>query len=382
MSPRLSIIPAGAVTDPSLEPRDLQVLCLLGRHTDKDSGWCRRSQVKMAKEISCGRATLQRSLERLVDAGYVQKKQWNVAEGAEHVQPSASYLYRVILDRDDGDTADRADSDEDEPTASHAPDASEMGEGVPAGGHPRARPDGHPVPTHARAPRTSPSNDKIERDARASHEKTAKFIVAFEARWPTSIADSAQRTAYAAAELSEAEQDAALAGIGPFFEELKKLGRKHKPAGFTYLEEKRWTKLAAPEPARRGGYHEDGSVEMKAIAAAYEIAGVGGYFRSVMKRPGVPLFYAHVVDARLLALANMPGADDWPVVDHRQAAAWEEFLRAYVTVQSRRRFVEGLRAPWAWPPSIEGKIYDITGSPSVPELSDDDADALAKEGVR
>jgi DNA-binding MarR family transcriptional regulator len=68
--PRLSIIPAGAVTDRSLEPRDLQVLCLLGRHTDK-AGWCSRSQVKMAREIDCSRGSLQNSLERLVEAGWV-----------------------------------------------------------------------------------------------------------------------------------------------------------------------------------------------------------------------------------------------------------------------------------------------------------------------
>lgn len=41
---RFSIIPAGAVLDRRLEPRDLQVLCIFGKHTDK-KGWCRRSQV-------------------------------------------------------------------------------------------------------------------------------------------------------------------------------------------------------------------------------------------------------------------------------------------------------------------------------------------------
>ena len=67
--PRLSITPAGAIFDRSLEPRDLQVLNLLGCYTDKN-GWCRRSQVKMAKQIYCGRSSIQRSLDRLVDAGW------------------------------------------------------------------------------------------------------------------------------------------------------------------------------------------------------------------------------------------------------------------------------------------------------------------------
>lgn len=108
MSPRLSIIPAGAVTDPSLEGSDLRVLCLLGRHIDR-AGWCTRSQVRMAKEIAMGRATLQRSLERLCDAGWVQKKRRD--SGEESSQPSASYAYRVLLDRDD-DTGEIVNGDE------------------------------------------------------------------------------------------------------------------------------------------------------------------------------------------------------------------------------------------------------------------------------
>lgn len=96
--PRLSITPAGAIFDRSLEPRDLHVLNLLGCYTDK-AGWCRRSQVKMASQLDCSRSSVQRSLDRLVEAGWVQKKRppWSREEG----QPSNSYMYRVILDRDD-----------------------------------------------------------------------------------------------------------------------------------------------------------------------------------------------------------------------------------------------------------------------------------------
>jgi DNA-binding MarR family transcriptional regulator len=69
---RYSIIPARAVTDPNITAQALRVLALLGRHTD-ENGWCRRSQVKMASELSCGRATVQRGLDELVAAGYVEK---------------------------------------------------------------------------------------------------------------------------------------------------------------------------------------------------------------------------------------------------------------------------------------------------------------------
>ena len=70
--PRLSIIPARAATDRALKPRDLQVLCVLGRHTN-DAGWCRKSQVKMADEMGCARATVFDAIERLVKAGYIER---------------------------------------------------------------------------------------------------------------------------------------------------------------------------------------------------------------------------------------------------------------------------------------------------------------------
>lgn len=89
--PRYSIIPGGAVTDPRLEGRDLQVLCLLGRHTDK-LGWCFRSQVKMAHELGCGRATLQRSLARLLSADWIDRR---VEQG------HSCYAYRVKIYQDD-----------------------------------------------------------------------------------------------------------------------------------------------------------------------------------------------------------------------------------------------------------------------------------------
>jgi hypothetical protein len=99
---RFSIIPAAAVTDQALEPRDLQVLCLIGRHTDRN-GWCRRSQVKMADELRCGRATVQRALERLYAARYLQRKLEGTRRGeppAEGEQPFRAHSYRVLMDRD------------------------------------------------------------------------------------------------------------------------------------------------------------------------------------------------------------------------------------------------------------------------------------------
>lgn len=93
--PRFSIIPADAVLDKRIEPRDLQVLCVFGKHTDR-RGWCRRSQVTMAREIGCARSTVQASIERLVLAGWLEKRPMTEVH-TKGVRGSA-HEYRVVLD--------------------------------------------------------------------------------------------------------------------------------------------------------------------------------------------------------------------------------------------------------------------------------------------
>lgn len=90
--PRYAIIPADAVTDENLSGPDLRVLALLGRHIDR-KGWCVRSQGRMATEIHVARGTLQRSLGRLVDAGYVEVSHERRRDGGQ-----AANRYRVVLD--------------------------------------------------------------------------------------------------------------------------------------------------------------------------------------------------------------------------------------------------------------------------------------------
>ncbi len=101
---RFSVIPAGAITDPQLaaRPRALQVLCLLGRHTD-DFGWCRRSQSKMAGELGCARSTVQGALDLLYETGWVERRLEGrgAAEANPDKPPFAAHSYRVRLDRED-----------------------------------------------------------------------------------------------------------------------------------------------------------------------------------------------------------------------------------------------------------------------------------------
>lgn len=381
--PRLSIIPAGAIFDRSLEPRDLHVLNLLGCHTDKESGWCRRSQVKMAAQLDCSRSSVQRSLDRLCEAGWVQKKRppWSNTDA----QPSHSYMYRVILDRDDEPQSavsqDEADSESDQ---SYASDASETdppeGDGCPRVGT-RAQPDGHPGAQPGWAPGAHPyvgtKNVSLERppiererDARA-RERTAKFLAAFELRWPTAAQDDRQRTAYAAEALSEEDQDAALAGIALFLEDHKRRKRKVYPAGSKYLEQRRWELLGKADAAEGPPVsHPADSPEGRAIIALFGTAGLDALLRATILRHGV-LYCRIPITPRLLAFGELPPRDRWREITRQQAGAWDAFFRETLpTIASRPQVREGVRMPHEFPPRVEGTWSPPTGPPI--QLSEDD----------
>ncbi len=89
-----SIIPAAAVTDPRVEPRDLKVLTLLGLHND-DLGWCSMSPAMMADTLRFDHAAVDRILARLVGAGYVEQRPVPGVSEAVHE-------YRVVIDREAG----------------------------------------------------------------------------------------------------------------------------------------------------------------------------------------------------------------------------------------------------------------------------------------
>jgi hypothetical protein len=376
--PRFSIIPAGAVTDRSLEPRDLQVLCLLGRHTDK-AGWCVRSQVKMAQEIACSRASLQNSLDRLDTAGWIDKKRRDVEVEEAGKHPSRSYAYRVLLDRDDYAFESATNGRDDDDSDSYAENASEEGgcqqDGtltVPADGHPGAIPcDGTRANTYDGTKNVPSERTPIERerDARA-RDRNARFLVAFEARWPTAAADDRQRTAYAAEALTEDEQQAALGGIAGFLDNLKRHHRRNVPAGWRYLEEKRWTLLEQPaEQAGLSSYPRD-SAEANAIKVLFDLAGALDFFVKYVRK-GDQVYYRHLVTPQLLKLAEAKLRDEWPIATRNQAGSWNSLLDKYPTVERRKRLIEGDPVPFEWAPKSDGTLSPATGPPDT-LMSEDD----------
>ncbi|BCA04067.1 helix-turn-helix domain-containing protein [Bradyrhizobium diazoefficiens] len=375
-NPRLSIIPAGAVTDRSLEPRDLQTLCLLGRHIDR-AGWCTRSQVRMASEIGCGRATLQRSLDRLYEAGWVEKRRRDTWR-PEDSTPSSSYAYRVKLDRDDFDLKSLARDADDVDDESHAESAEvqENGEGVPAGGqgcppvgtgaHAYAGTGAHTYVGTKNDPLERPLKT-IERDAGArARDRKDRFKAEFRERWPTSAVDDRQRTDYAADALSAEEEKAALDGVKPFLEELKRQGRKTIPSGWRYLEDKRWTLLKQGEGSAEGGASraafDVGGEEHRALEVLYAVA-KARLFVNAGK-----VIYRGSITPQLLAFGGVADRASWHWITNRQqVAAWQAFIGANVfgvrsPLLERRGGEDGFHAPAPWPPRKDGTWSDVEAS--------------------
>lgn len=250
---RFSIIPAGAITDERLTPRALQVLCLLGRHTN-DNGWCSRSQVKMAREIRCSRAALYEAIQLLLETGWIERKRngrgGTGPEASEH--PFAAYSYRVVLDRDDLPARLQPDADDADTTAAdvrgvHGAPAAPTegpkgGAAIAAGG---AAPEAAPL---ERSPCKGIPAEPSEREcARArEHERLAKL----KAAWPTAALDDQARILRAWEALGESERDAALAGVETFLAALRRHKRGHTPTLWRYLEERRWTLLPEERAAR------------------------------------------------------------------------------------------------------------------------------------
>lgn len=232
---RFSIIPAPAVTDKDLSANAFRVLCLLGRHTN-DAGWCSRSQVKMARELGVGRATIQDALEILYERGYVERRangRGSRAAPIDGEQPFSAHSYRVKLDRDDlpGRIKDAIGDEGGAATAAG-------GAAPPAGG---AAP---PAPLEGISSEGISSEPERESPRAREEMPVAKFLK----RWPTAAVDDHTKITKHWQALSADQQHAAIDGIDAFLAKLKAQGRKHIIAGWKYLEERRWTLIDDDAP--------------------------------------------------------------------------------------------------------------------------------------
>lgn len=376
---RFSIIPPGAVTDPRVTPRALQVLCLLGRHIDR-GGWCSRSQVKMAKELGCGRSTVVEACQLLEETGWIETRRNGRGsvgpETSEH--PFAHFSYRVRIDRNDlpVDGDDESGSEDD---TQGGVDKSTGGVAPSTGGVDRPTPlEGIP---------SEGISAEAERDTRASgpkdHDRFARWLAAFKLAYPTAAADDQARIGTAARALGWDERDAAMKRLPAFLAHLAKLKRKHPPAAWRYLEERRWEHLP-PDAAPASTtvlLAEEGSIQWRIWSVIWKIA--RPFDELPWRAHGEPGRRRLRIDRELpeamIAIADPALA--WKTFEDgsKQYFAWRRWLGELVLPNLVQRHGEKLKltVPCEWPPRKDGTIY--TGD--APALSDDDADILANEGA-
>lgn len=336
----------------------------------------------LMRRWNMGRDAIKRVISNLVKCGWCRPEKTRLANGTFHViyeirdEPGATLTdeeVRRALSLVSGEAA----SDDIDGLVQRSDDAPEGPEPPTRnplwiGGHPSLADPSPGNPSLAiisiqnnDLPRTD-STQKIEREHERAKEKHALSLAEFKRRWPTNAADDQNRVDNAWFALTTEEGEAALAGIAPFLENQKRLKKTHPPAGFNYLGQKRWTLLEQATAAPSASAYAPDSVEAKAITVLHEIAGKLDFMRQVHRRGDGTIHYPKPVSPQLAALARAPLASEWVPLTHQQAGAWEGLLREFVVVQMRHRLREGSRAPWPWPPSVDGKIYTAdTGLPDT-----------------
>jgi predicted transcriptional regulator len=293
---RFSVIPAGAITDTQLKLRDLQVLALIGRHTNKQ-GWCSRSHRTIAVELDCVRSTVQASLDRLYAAGYISRRLRGL-NGKERQDdgkhPYRAHFYRVLLDRDDQraqkighlaaqkighgvpendeKSSENADNIRSAPGADDFEDADDVDliggtevvaeAEVPQNGKVSAPYEPTPYePTpyeplgertanlrikgSAQEPLNGTSPSTFSKTGDTEQSASSAQFAEFMAKWPTAASDDQHKALRAWCALPLDERLAALNGIQDFLTKLKADKRDHIPASWKYLEQKRWVLVAA-----------------------------------------------------------------------------------------------------------------------------------------
>lgn len=118
---------------------------------------------------------------------------------------------------------------------------------------------------------------------------------------------------------------------------------------------------------RNAAYAKD-SAEAIAVKVLHDLVGRTSAFFQIFRRSDGTVTFTKPMTAQLTAMAEAPLQTDecWVTLTRQQAGAWEGLLRSvFDEGLVRQRLHEGSRAPWPWPPSVEGKIYTSEAAPSL-----------------
>lgn len=373
---RFSIIPGWIVTDRRLKGRDLQVLCLLGRHADKQ-GWCWRSQVKMAVQLDCARSTVQASIDRLVDIGVVEKHIRDTADGRD-----TAHLYRVIYDRAppsgyDFDAYLADENEENAPidgaSAAHPPADISAPPADPASAPP-AGSGSAPI----KDPSLTPPEKRYQREARerghsvsenagevnaAIIKRVQKFCTGTgyrQGEWPQWSSSTIGYIAQKFAKLTPEQQDAACEGRDVFLAKCKR-DRVVKPMPVAnYFRDMVWEMLTDADRSAYAG-------ETAGHVAATVVNG----------RMMAPTFGPLWAVARFMPLLNGPvlvETSDRDVVRSTYETAAKASYTSGVKYAHRKGLSVGADGSLIFPDDFERREYErtvlVSGYPEVNRLHD------------
>jgi len=324
---RLSIIPGWLVTDQRLKGRDLQVLCVLGRHTSSKHGWCRRSQVKMSEEMGCARSTVQASLDRLVLIGAVERRVVSSDSGRD-----SAHWYRGIYDRETPDSAFQTwDNDGDLSDEEFAP-ISEEEEGAPPCRHTGtpadiSAPPAGPESAPPAGPGSAPINDScLTAPAERSERERASEDETVESR------QSIERGFKRWYRLTPDERREAIDLTPAYLRAREQLGRTKKGtvAAGKYLHEKRWQRLGAVAAAA-----VNPPTVHKPFSKAWQALALSRLFEPDAPMPAMTPFLQQTVKAGGLMADRVRR-------EHRQRWAWPKVTEMYAAAeQFRGQVIDG-----------------------------------------
>jgi len=384
--PRLAITPAAAAIDPRLKGRDLQVLMLLGTYADTATGWCWRSQVKMARQLRCARSTLQASLDRLHAAGWIDRQPATGSDGSD-----APHWYRVICDPSEAQMAEleAARAADDSAGEDGAAPPAALSAPLPTDRHPCRQAGTPAVPASAggagsgSAPSTTQGNDSSppypprgeesdprgegeDYDDRAAAERAIEAgFRAFLAAWPDFEGEHPDRARRAWGQLADDERAAALAGIEPFHRARRRKGRTRDYAPTSYLRGRLWRSLKLDAPSDPAAAR----VPLPAFSRDWWVAWVGAVVAGNLQRArfmasyaqtgspyGVPAAEAPTTVQAAAAVPVVVGSSEW--------RAWEAHFGSRGARLPRPDRADRVwmpaRVPAEWPEAAEaGEVLDV-----------------------
>ena len=160
--------------------------------------------------------------------------------------------------------------------------------------------------------------------------------------------------------LSKDRQRLCRAAIGHFVAKQKQMKRDHYPSfhiwirhgGFDEFPNARLDEVASPSTRFAAG-----SVEARAIKVLHDIAGRAQVFDKIWQARDGSVNFSKALTPRVVALAQAPERAAWVELDRNQAGAWEGLLRSmFDEGLVRTHLREGSRAPWHWPPRVNGEL--------------------------